>query len=238
MPAAMAMSKQGVLTGKTRHRSPGYPRLGLSKALEYARKFYNAEAQSFVAPIVAITHFGFMAAGSNKDQMSGHASCALSALKHFALLEERDGDVGLTGRSLDILLAPNDDPARRKALREAVMSPAIYRELWDMYKGKLPSDEALGTIWRGTVSFIRRTSLISSGNFKASLDFAVMTWDAEPEASTASLFRGSITGIPVAGVTDKELKSTGLVIPRVSLWKEPAEGIKNTCTRLMRVGPF
>src|SRR5262249_4916179 len=63
--------------------------------------------------------------------------------KKFALLlSDERGDVHLSPLALDIILAPSqEDPKRRKALREAVMSPIIYRELWEKWNGRLPSDQ-------------------------------------------------------------------------------------------------
>src|SRR5260370_8401464 len=66
------------------HRSPNYPSMGLKEALEKARLIYDAEKRSFGSPEVLRADMGYTAS-------TGPAGRALSALKQYGLLDEKDG---------------------------------------------------------------------------------------------------------------------------------------------------
>ena len=74
---------------ESRVRSPGYPAVSLPAAIEFARMFYDAEHHGFVPRLVAITHFGFMRAGKNKDQISGHANTGRGSTKRIQCRSRR-----------------------------------------------------------------------------------------------------------------------------------------------------
>jgi hypothetical protein len=201
MPTRGAGSEPGVARAITRSRGRSYPRFSLKKAVEYAHSFYDRESQGFVAPVVAITHFGFKATGRNNSEMSGHASTALSTLKQFALLEERDGKVGLTAIALDILV-PSDELSRARAIREAAFSPPIYRDIWDNFQGKLPSDEAV----KHFLERDRRIHPKALGglmrDLKASLGYAEVVGDHGFEAG------GVAAGSPPQGAEQRSMRAT------------------------------
>jgi hypothetical protein len=122
---------------KKRHRSPNYPTIGLREAVDRTKKFVTENGKAGAIPAIAVKLIGFASA-------HGQAYSALSALKKFGLLEERDGRVIPTQRGMEVTSLPDADPRRLKAIRDAVVSPAIYAELIEQYKDtNIPNDETL-----------------------------------------------------------------------------------------------
>jgi hypothetical protein len=67
----------------------------------------------------------------------------LAGLKKFGLIEMQANRVVVTKRAVNILLFP-DQERGKNALREAVLLPQAYRELFNRFKGKkIPSDATL-----------------------------------------------------------------------------------------------
>lgn len=122
-------------------RSPSYPGLDLSEALEKTQQLYKHE-QHHPAPIETILgHWGHSA-------KSGAGLVALAALKKFGLIEDagrgKARKAKLTARALDIIHDDREDStSRRAAIRAAALEPTIHRELFEAYRGSLPSDKNL-----------------------------------------------------------------------------------------------
>jgi hypothetical protein len=122
---------------KKRQRSPNYPTIGLREAIDRAKRFVTANGKAAAIPAVAAKLIGFATA-------HGQAYSALSALKKFGLLEEKDGRVVPTQRAMEVASLPDTDPRRLKAIRDAAISPTIYSELLEEYRDtNIPSDETL-----------------------------------------------------------------------------------------------
>jgi hypothetical protein len=74
----------------------------------------------------------------------GQALAVLSALKKFGLVEETSGRIVPTQRAVDLLNFPDQDTRKVRAIRDAALSPEIYRELYEQYKSTgIPSEETL-----------------------------------------------------------------------------------------------
>jgi hypothetical protein len=122
---------------KKRQRSPNYPTIGLREAIDRAKRFVTANGKAAAIPAVAAKLIGFATA-------HGQAYSALSALKKFGLLEEKDGRVVPTQRAMEVASLPDTDPRRLKAIRDAAISPTIYSELLEEYRDtNIPNDETL-----------------------------------------------------------------------------------------------
>ena len=114
-------------------RSPSFPFVDLSVALDRAEKFRAAEGRNSAKPAVAVTHWGYTDKSSGGKQM-------LAALRAFGLLEG-EGAVRLTDAAYKILIDKRPASQEREGLiREAALRPAIHRRLWDQYGASLPSD--------------------------------------------------------------------------------------------------
>jgi len=123
-----------------RPRSPSYPGIGLEQAIERARELYKKESRN-AAPIDAIlSHWGY-------KPKSGAGGVVVAALKKFSLLDDEGSGEGRTARltdlGLDIILAPEGSPERRKAIQQAAVMPGIHQELLEKFPSGLPSDETL-----------------------------------------------------------------------------------------------
>lgn len=122
-------------------RSPGYPDIDLQEALEKARVLWDKEGRN-LAPVGTIQeHWGFKV-------NTGPGLRAVAALKKFGLLADRGrGDerlAQLTELALSIVLDQRENSAERaEAIRKAALNPPIHSELWEQYKGDLPSDATL-----------------------------------------------------------------------------------------------
>ncbi len=122
---------------KVADRSPRYPAIPLSRAVERARQFYQAEGKHAARPEVAVTHWSYTTKSSG-------GKLTLAALRSFGLLENVGGGVKLSDRALRIILDERQPSPERVALiREAALAPAVHRKLWDKYQADLPSQASL-----------------------------------------------------------------------------------------------
>jgi hypothetical protein len=122
---------------KKRHRSPNFPTVGLSEAVDRTKRFVKDNGKAAAMPAVAAKLIGFASA-------HGQAYSVLSALKKFGLLEEKDGRVAPTQRAMEIVSLPEADPRRLKAIKEAAVAPSIYAELIEQFRDtNLPNDDTL-----------------------------------------------------------------------------------------------
>ena len=119
-----------------RHRSPNYPAVGLSKAVEDARSLWNNEKRSAVAPKVA-------AKAWNYTSYSGPARSRLSALKKYGFLDDSENGVRLTERGITVSVHKPDDREYLNALRKAALQPALFQELTQTHLDA--SDDAITT---------------------------------------------------------------------------------------------
>jgi len=137
MAKAQATGVAPVTDKKARQRSPNYPAVGLKGAVERVRLLYEADKRAGAPVDAALKHMGF----STKH---GQALAVLSALKKFGLVEETSGRIVPTQRAVDLLNFPDQDTRKVRAIRDAALSPEIYRELYEQYKSTgIPSEETL-----------------------------------------------------------------------------------------------
>jgi hypothetical protein len=126
-----------VVAKKVRQRSPNYPAIGLRGAVEKVKLLFEADRRAGAPVDAALKHMGF----STKH---GQALAVLSALKKFGLVEESSGRIVPTSRAVDLLTFPDIDARKIRAVRDAALSPEIYRELYEQYKSTgIPSEETL-----------------------------------------------------------------------------------------------
>jgi hypothetical protein len=129
------------ISKKHRTRSPSYPAIDLETAIARARELYKKEAMNSASISVILSHWGY-------DVKSGAGLVILAALIKFGLLaDEGSGDkrkARLTELARRIMLDERPTSPERDALiKEAALTPTIHKDLWNQYKGILPSDENL-----------------------------------------------------------------------------------------------
>lgn len=154
---------------RARHRSPGYPTVSLMEAVERVGKLYDADGKAGAPIETALKHIGFAKA-------HGQAHSVLSALKKFGLVSGGNGRIVPTQRAIEILKLPESDARRAQALKDAVSSPGIYRELIDQYRETgLPGDDSLAAELEVSKGFNPNAVQGFVADFKASLEFAGIT---------------------------------------------------------------
>lgn len=178
LPAKVEVAKA---EKKARQRSPNYPTVGLPEALDRVRKLFDADGRAGVPTEVAARHIGYATA-------HGQAYSVLSALKKFGLLDEEKGRVSLSQRAIELLNLPSTDPRRSQALKDAALSPPIYRELVQQHaRTGLPGNDALEA---ELVTYKHFNPKVVAGfvrDFRATLefaglsDFSVLASEAEAE---------------------------------------------------------
>ena len=126
---------------KKMHRSPSYPGLTLSQAIEKARIFYDLEGRHPVPVSAAVAAWGY-------SPKSSGGRTTIAALKAYGLMDDQgnneEREVFLTQEGLQILLdeRPNSKE-RAKRLRKAAMQPKIISALLDKYSVDVPSQATL-----------------------------------------------------------------------------------------------
>lgn len=118
-----------------------YPAFPLPKAVEMAAQLEAKDGFNPIPVAIAIDHLGYSPTSSTGLR-------AVACLLHFNLMEEDgSGDsrrVRLSELGKTIVLHPEDDSReRRKAVKEAVLSPKLYGAIWDRWGAELPSDKSL-----------------------------------------------------------------------------------------------
>jgi len=151
---------------KKRTRSPNYPAVDLAKAIERVEKFFKADGKAGAVADIAAKHLGFTTA-------HGTAMSVLAALKKFGLVAEVNERIVPTQRAIEIVNLAADDPRRIQAIRDAALSPSIYRELFDAHRTTgLPSNDALERELVTYRQFNPKAVVGFVADFKASLEFA------------------------------------------------------------------
>jgi hypothetical protein len=151
---------------KARHRSPNYPSIGLKTAVAKITALYKQDGLAPSQKLAAIKHMGY-------DKLHSDAARALSAIKSFGLIEEKDERLKLTQRGIDIVAREENDSRRTEAIQKAALSPEIYKELTTYYKESgMPSDSTL----RSELIAVRKFNPDSVDGmmkaFKETLEFA------------------------------------------------------------------
>lgn len=136
---------------KRRHRSPAYPALSLSAAIEKLTAFYKKEGLVKIPVSAALQSLGYDPASSNGFR-------TIASMLSFGLFEaEGIGEkrqVWLSPLGKKILLDKREkSPERDQAIIEAALKPEIHQWLWGEYAAGLPSDDTLETVLLTELNF-------------------------------------------------------------------------------------
>lgn len=120
------------------HRSPKYPGLTFSEALERARVIYERDRRTPAKAETVLGHIGIRPG-------SGTANRILSALKQYGLLDEQElGKLRVSDSAYRILELSEGSPEREGLIRDAALRPSIIQEVLAKFPDGLPSDATLG----------------------------------------------------------------------------------------------
>jgi hypothetical protein len=151
-------------------RSVNYPFVTLEAAAERARGLWASVGTNRVPIPTAGAAWGYA------EKSSGLRS-TVSALKQYGLLQDvGEGGkrhVRLTDRAVDILIEPPDSTKHRDALKAAVLSPKIYRELFDRFPAGLPAqDHPISSFLLRDRQFNRKSVTRFIAGLRADIQFA------------------------------------------------------------------
>lgn len=118
-----------------RVRSPNYPQFGLNDAIRRAAQVFEKERQHQMPKDVLAKHLGY-------GGLNGASLGAISALLKYGLVEQQGESYRVADRALAIL-HPRSEAEKAEALRAAALSPALFAELAEQFKGGPPSDDNL-----------------------------------------------------------------------------------------------
>jgi hypothetical protein len=213
-----------VPAGRSRHRSPNYPAIGLPEAVDRVGRLYAADRKAGAPLETALKHMGF-------SGRHGKSMMVVSALKKYGLVEDVAGRIVPTQRAVEILVLPKDDPRRLQALREAALSPEINRELFDKFQDDgFPSDETLASelvAYRGfnpavVENFVR--------DFKTTIDFASLTDRIEIPLESG---RHSDVGTPSQAAASEQMRAADSLQGRTTVvgLRSETQTAKTPCRR-------
>ncbi|RYG88973.1 MAG: hypothetical protein EON59_02610 [Alphaproteobacteria bacterium] len=151
-------------------RSPAYPSIPLSAALEKARAQYEMEGR-YPAPLQS----AFRAWGYS-DKSSGGRDVRAS-LRYFGLITiEGDGDlakVQLTDDALRVILDDREDQTEKKAIiRRLALTPAAHKKLWTKYPEGIKSTATARHYLHFEEGFNPSAAEALIAEFQATADFA------------------------------------------------------------------
>ncbi len=194
-----------------RMRSPNYPSMDLSVAIQRASTIFLAEGRSAVPDDAVLEDWGYKA-------RSGTSMSALAAVKHFGLLESvGKGTVRLTDLAMTILLNEPDSAEREEAIQEAALMPTLHREIVERHPTGLPSDATLRVYLVRDRGFNDSAANELIREIRATFDYAGITFGDKGEKGGAfdkvkdapnplgenlgSIFKGSHQEFKDLGVT-------------------------------------
>jgi hypothetical protein len=167
-----------------RVRSPNYPAISLSAALDRVTALYRAHHKYAVSRELAAKAIGF-------GGLHGVSATAISALQKYGLVTKADdNEIKVSERALRIL-HPRSPEERAQAIKEAAYDPPLFAELRSQFDGTIPDEELLRNylIHKGfapaalasVITAYRETSEMAEGEEQAH-DLAGDQPDKEPAA--------------------------------------------------------
>ena len=182
---------------KRRDRSPSYPAIPLSVAVDKVRELYRHE-KAYLTPIDTVFEHW------NYRPRSGSGAVAVAAALKFGLVED-DGSgpnrrVKVSELGLRIVRDTREvSPERERLLREAALLPALHRELWEKYGGSLPSDANLKHALKFEYGFTDVGAGEFAREFRATITFAGLEGAEEEERLDPADYSAPTDQVPTAG---------------------------------------
>lgn len=119
-----------------RMRSPGYPGMTLSDAIETIEKMFSDVRVAPVDREVAARAMGY-------SGITGRSGKVLSDLVQYGLLEKvGKNEVRVSSRAVEIM-HPDHPIERAEAVLDAAFDPVLFQELRDRFPDAVPSENAL-----------------------------------------------------------------------------------------------
>ena len=156
-----------------KHRSPAFPFIGLERALERALEVYAKERKHPVPLTALAQHWRYRAKSSGVQQ-------TISSLKQYGFLAEsgsgKDRTLRLTKLALRIILDEvPESPERAQAIKEAALTPKLFREMFDLWGVDFPSVEHMRTFLRRDKGFNEDSLSAAIRNYHDTLEYSKLS---------------------------------------------------------------
>ena len=119
-------------------RSPSFPVLPIDEAIDKVRQIYRADKRAFTSFQTLVSHLCY-----TTTKKGGRPARAVSALKQYGLLDERNGQYRVSELAWKILEMAEGTPEKENLIKEAALSPPMFRKILNLYSGELPSDATI-----------------------------------------------------------------------------------------------
>lgn len=117
-------------------RSPNYPSLTFTEALECARKIWDKDRRHPVTKDVAAVHMGY-------SKASGATIPIMASLRRYGLMEPSGKELRITEDAQFIFLHEEDNDDRAEKIRQLAMKPVLFGDVIKRFGVPLPSDATL-----------------------------------------------------------------------------------------------
>lgn len=128
-------NSEGTPKGK-RDRSPNFPALTFTEALEATKKIWAKEKRHPMSLDLASQHLEYKAA-------NGASMAIIAAMKRYGLMVASGKDLRISDDAHTILVYPDGVPERTATIRRLAMMPALFGEVLAKFPDGLPSDANL-----------------------------------------------------------------------------------------------
>ena len=191
---------------RTRTRSPNYPSMPLTSALELAKKMWDAQHKHAAHIDSVLSLLGF-------TSMTGPAGRAVGALAQYGLTKENGAGenrtVALSDLALDYILS-TEESAKIKAVRSAALKPPVYAHLWEKFGQFLPNDDTMQKYLVREKNFNPAAVSGVVSDYRATFDFANLSGNVPQEIKThddSSDQQPPGGSNPIAGKTESRIQT-------------------------------
>lgn len=119
-----------------RTRSPRYPSISLSQAIEKTQELHDIERANPVDREVAAQAMGY-------NGLTGTSATVLAGMMQYGLLEKTGKNEVRVSRLAIEILYPDSSQSKADAIREAADKPELFRDINERFSDGQPSENAL-----------------------------------------------------------------------------------------------
>lgn len=114
-------------------RSPNYPQLNLTEAIERVKQVYKAGHTHKADKEVVAKSLGY-------SSLNGASLAVIGTLKRYGLLQDEGDGLKVSDEAVAIIGLPKGDAERARAFRAAAFAPQLFAEMHETYGDHLPGD--------------------------------------------------------------------------------------------------